>query len=736
MIDLYEKFYEIHDLHPSVSLEAVLKTMGCYEDSPVYEEIADEFADIYEEMLSKAEPVGILGFGILPPEIATKEYKAGLPVVYAVLSVGDQIKQCSTDAFKEGDYVKGMLYDAIADEALFSLEERMMEALREACGEHHKGIEKRLEAPQDIPMESQRAAWEYLELEKRFGIKISAGYMFDPVKTSCQIFILSEDENRFRAQHDCRKCPNISCKLRNIPPAEVLVRRKGEEKAILIHEKESLMEGLIREGYQFSAACGGRGHCGKCRVCVLEGETAISLEDEKVFSKEELEKGWRLSCRVYPQEKLVISFDLNDESEFEIIGEESCGTAEEAAEESCYDVAADIGTTTIVLELIGGDSGKKIHSAAAVNRQRAYGADVITRIQASVDGKKEELRACIRKNLTEGIETLVKETGIDGTKLRRIVIGGNTTMGHLLMGYDCSSLGVYPFAPVNIDFIEVSAARLLGHEKMPGEVTVLPGISAYVGGDIVSGLYALGFWKAEEVSLLIDLGTNGEMAIGNKDKILVTSAAAGPAFEGGNIAWGMGSVPGAICSITVENGRAYVKTIQDGIPEGICGTGVVETVSELVREEIVDESGLLDENWFENGFPLAETEDGKEIVFTQKDVREVQLAKAAIRAGIETLLLRYGVEKERIHKVYVAGGFGYRLDCEKAIRIGMFPKEFRNRIETVGNSSLSGTARYLTDCAGKENIRRILEISEEVALSADRDFNEFYMDFMLFDEED
>ena len=730
-----ENFYELHDLTFSITRETVFKSMNCYEDSPVYEDVSETYDEIYEDMLALVEPVGILGFGTLPKSVETKKYKAGTPIIYMVTSIGDGIKQCSTRAFQEGDYVKGMLCDAMADDALFSMEDQVITKLKEICKEHKVGILARLEAPHDISMESQKEAWEHLELKRRFGINISTGFMFDPVKTSCQVFILTEDTNTFKAEHDCRKCPNVNCKMRNIPDTEVIVHKGDETKTILVKGTESLLHALIRENYYVSAVCGGKGRCGKCRIRVLSGETLISDEDEAVFTREELEAGWRLSCRVYPYENLEISFDQNDESQFEILSSYQDEKKGNAAEESAYDIAVDIGTTTIAMELLGADSKQVIHTATTINGQRVYGADVISRIQASTEGKKAELQESIRRDLQKGIYRLVKETGIARDKIRNIVIGGNTTMGHLLMGYDCDTLGVYPFTPVNIDFIEGTDQEIIGEGTGKTKVTLLPGISTYVGGDIVSGLYACGFEKASEVCLLVDLGTNGEMALGNKDKILVTSTAAGPAFEGGNITWGTGSIPGAICSVKLNGTDVQVKTIRDQMPEGICGTGVVEIAAELVREEIVSDSGMLDEEYFEQGFPLAKNSEGKEIVFTQKDVREIQLAKAAVRAGVETLLLRYGIEKEEVSKVYLAGGFGYKLDTSKAIAIGMLPEEFKDRIEAVGNSSLAGAVKYLSDSDREKEIQRLVEISEEIGLSSDKDFNEFYMDAMFFEAE-
>ena len=726
-----ENFYELHNLKFKIQKESVLKAMDCYEDSPVYEEVVDTYKEIYEDMLSLVEPVGILGFGTLPESVATEKYKAGTPVVYMVMSIGNGIKEESTKAFQEGDYVKGMLTDAMADDALFSMEEQVLARLKEVCREHNVGVLARLEAPHDISMESQKTAWEHLELKRRFGIDISTGFMFDPVKTSCQVFVLTEDADSFKAQHDCRKCPNIHCRLRNIPDTEVVVHRGAETKTILVKEGESLLDAFIRQEIYISAPCGGKGRCGKCGIQVLNGNTWISDEDKKIYSEEELDAGWRLSCCLYPTEELEVSVSQSDESLFEAVGETE-NTEESGTEESFYHVAVDIGTTTIAMSFIGGESGKVFHTVTSVNSQRAYGADVISRIQASVDGKKEELKKSIQKDLQDSMEKLLKETGVSGEDVGKIVIGGNTTMGHLLMGYDCDTLGVFPFTPVNIDFIK-GTEEILGTDRFgKKEVILLPGISTYVGGDIVSGMYAYDFTEKEDVCMFIDLGTNGEMGIGNKEKILVTSTAAGPAFEGGNITWGMGSVPGAICSVKLEGTETEVKTIRDEAPQGICGTGVVETAAELVREEIVDETGALDEDYFDDGFPLAKTPDGKEIVFTQKDVREIQLAKAAVRAGVETLLLRYGIKKEEVSKVYLAGGFGYKLNTDKAIAIGMIPEEWADRIVAVGNSSLSGACKYLKDENGDKTIEKLVSISEEINLSADKEFNEFYMNEMFF----
>ncbi len=721
-----EKFVILKDLEISIDRDSALSAIDCHKDSPVYADFCEEFDSILPEIKKMAQPCGILGTGTLTELSATKEYPPGTKVIYAVLSIGDKISQYSTNCFNEGEYVKGMLSDAMADCALFSLEGRMLEQLKDFCGTLGTGIISRLEAPHDISMEVQKEAHNALALDERLGIGITSGYMLDPVKTSCQVFIISEDTTKFSVRHDCRKCPNTKCKFRNEYCAEIAVVQGDGTKYFLLKENESLMDGLIREGFYINAVCGGKGRCGKCKVQLISGNALPSGEDKSFFTQSELDKGYRLSCTLFPDEDITISLGA-DESDFDILSISSDSVTQVKCD--AYDIAIDIGTTTIAMSLIG--NSQPCHSVTLINRQRRYGADVVSRIKASCEGKGQELRESIKTDLANGITRLCNEYGIGTESIKTIAISANTTMGHLLMGFDCSSLGKYPFTPVNISEIKDSAKNIIGLD-MNAEVVLLPGISTYVGADIVSGLYECGFDKSEDICLLVDLGTNGEMALGNKDKILVTSTAAGPAFEGGNISCGTGSVEGAICSVEVADGNVSIKTIKDKSPVGICGTGVIETVAQLLKNDIIDETGLLDEEYFDDGFPLAHTDKGEIISFTQKDVRELQLAKAAVLAGIQTLLVRYGISADEVKKVYLAGGFGYKLNTANAAAIGMLPSEFTERTVAVGNSSLAGAVKYL-NCNGDTALQNLIDKSEEISLSADKDFNDFYMDAMMFE---
>ncbi len=532
---------------------------------------------------------------------------------------------------------------------------------------------------------------------------------------------------------------------------KISVHRKSTQEEISCEGEDRILDALQKVYPSCTAVCGKRGICGKCKIRVLQGDVPPSKEDEAYFSQEEIDTGWRLSCKAYPLGdcEIVMAFE---EEEFDVLTD-SAEVKENSRErerqpkaqgKGAYGIAIDIGTTTLAAQLLETSLENREVEATAVslNHQRAFGADVISRIQASNSGKKGELQECIRRDLLDLIIRLVQEKKIQEGELKRICITGNTTMEHLLMGYSCETLGKQPFAPFSLECVTDRAEAILG--KGVGEigldpeleVCLLPGISAFVGADIAAGLLSCGFDRKEEVNFFLDLGTNGEMAVGNREGIFVTSTAAGPAFEGGNMKWGCGSVPGAICHVTVQkDGSALTETIGGVTPVGICGTGAVETAAELLEKGLMDETGRLETKYAQDGYPLAQTVEGETIAFIQKDIRELQLAKAAVRAGIEILLQKQGIGYDGLNKFYLAGGFGHGIDQEKAAVIGLLPKEVLDRIELVGNSSLTGVKLFMTDESALERIEQIRKVSREVNLAKEKDFQERYMGAMYFEED-
>jgi len=727
----------LKEFHLHIDKEMVFRQIHCYPESPVYEEMEEAFEKLLEPMKKLCKPVGVMSRGRIPSKFAVNGEETDRETIFVLVTVGQEISDTSTEAFAQGDYVKGMLVDAMADAALFSLEEDIQRELKAACGEWHFGVLKRLEAPQDISMEIQKEVLEQTQGETLLGLALSQGYMFRPLKTSSQIYLTTQEEGIFQAQHNCRTCPNLTCGLRYVEPLQIrVIMEEKEEPEEIIYQEGSLLETLRNQTEGIPAFCGGKGLCGKCKIQVIEGWLSITEEDRRFFGEEELKQGWRLACRAYPKENLLIRAGWKNESQMEVLsgyyknGEEQEKSQKPSGEEKGF--AIDIGTTTVAVELVDLATGQVEDICTALNGQRIYGADVIARIQASIDGKGNQMKEKIRQELWKCMETLLQKRKLSWKQIEKIAIAANTTMIHLLMGYPCDGLGSVPFTPYHIQGI-----KMKGNEIFPGleEKTVLeiyPGISAFVGADIVSGMCALSMGQGEEICMLIDLGTNGEMALGNKEKLLVTSTAAGPAFEGGNIIWGTGSVPGAICHAKWRDKQLEITTIQEKTPVGICGTGVIELVAELVKAMEVDETGRLEEPWFSKGYPVAHTKEGKEIRLFQKDIREIQLAKAAVRAGIETLLEEYRITAKDVGKVYVAGGFGYRLDYRKAVEIGMFPEEFWEKIQAVGNSSLEGAKELLVK--GRCEEAAILAVkAQEVELSVHPVFQQAYMDAMFFE---
>ena len=395
-----------------------------------------------------------------------------------------------------------------------------------------------------------------------------------------------------------------------------------------------------------------------------------------------------------------------------------------------YGIGIDLGTTTIALSLVDLATGELRKTTTLLNSQRQYGADVVTRIQKGSEGLLEELRSCVREDISRGIKELC---AAESAAVVRVVIAGNTTMLHLLLGLHADSLGLFPFQPVSIELLELSSTELFEISGLDCDVTLLPAIGAFMGADIVAGMMYCEMEKSISPTLFVDVGTNGELAIGGKDGIICTSTAAGPAFEGANITWGTGSVPGAIARVEMQGGELGFRTIGDAPPVGICGSAVVDIVAVCLREGLLDQTGLFaSADLQNNGLKIARNQDDEWIRFTQKDVREFQLAKAAIRSGLELLVREAGCGWTDIGRVYLAGGFGVRIDVANAVAVGLFPAELQDRIQPVGNAALGGTVSYLLSRQRREAVDALERLARIVDLSQHPNFNDLFLAQLQF----
>lgn len=447
------------------------------------------------------------------------------------------------------------------------------------------------------------------------------------------------------------------------------------------------MELMRREGVFLPADCNGRGTCGKCRVR-FAGEAK-----------------WVKACETQPDGAFTVEYEDREES---LWGEEEL--AEGAiADTQALAAVVDLGTTTIEAAVVDLKTRKALSHTAVMNRQRSYGADVVSRIDEANKGKLSDLQRIVRTDVERLLERL-HLSGFAG----EVVLTGNTAMQYLFEGRSCEEIMKPPFHPAELSL------------RKQGQYILLPGLTSFIGADVLCGVLHCGMDQKEELSLLLDLGTNGEMALGNKNRILAASTAAGPALEGGNISCGMPALKGAISGMRFDGENPELFVIGDENPVGICGSGVIETLYELRMQELVDETGWLKPPYEETGFPLAEA-----VSFTQKDIREVQLAKSAVRAGVETLMKSYGCEPEDIATVYLAGGLGKGLDPQKAAGIGLLPAELAEKTESIGNSALAGACLAATDPSARKRLEALPSLMEELPLSDSPIFADLFMKFMV-----
>lgn len=509
--------------------------------------------------------------------------------------------------------------------------------------------------------------------------------------------------------------------------------------------QKSLREILQQQNRYISAPCNGNGTCGKCIVRYKSGATEPTKQDREFLSEKQLEQGYRLACQSYPtgeykveilelEETIEVLSQWENQRTEEILKNTAEGTAEKT-ENAIYGICIDIGTTTLAALLVNLKTEADCQTAVSVNHQRTYGADVISRIDASNNGKKWEMQRCIRQDLQKLVGELAEKEGIHVAQIQRIVIAGNTTMCHLLRGFSCETLGVAPFLPVDLSWMEGSAADFLGMKELDTKVVILPGISAFVGADIMAGIAKMNMHRSEGYHLLLDIGTNGEMVLGNCRHMYVTSTSAGPAFEGGNISCGMASIPGVISHVFMEEtGKAGFQVIGETDGEnkkqqaiGICGTGMIDLVYELREHQVIDEHGTYSDLYFDTGYELAE-----KVKFTQNDVRELQMAKAAIRAGVDILVKKAGITFDEVGDCYLAGGFGTKIDIKKAAGIGLIPKELEMKTIPAGNTVLAGTKEVLLSRISKEELEKIQTMADVINLAEENDFEELYLSYMDF----
>jgi uncharacterized 2Fe-2S/4Fe-4S cluster protein (DUF4445 family) len=586
----------------------------------------------------------------------------------------------------------------------------------------------------------------------------------------------------------------------------------------------SILESLRKEGIYLTSSCGGKGTCGKCRIIIQSG--SADIQSTMKLSREEIDNGYAIACKTYPQEDLVI--DMPKESILTVDGKVATGKSEDLQtlfqtigadlsplterltlqlppptlddnisdlervkrellskdlsclrvpfrfllglsqnarkenweitlstihSEDCheiinvfpgqqhapqYGIAIDVGTTTIVVYLVDLSNGTLVDVASTYNSQIRFGDDVITRIvNATEHNELRNINRAVVSDINELILLLAANHTVSMDSIDCLVISGNTTMTHFFLGLDPSSIREEPYIPT-ANIFPLSYAGELGLKLNPSTpVYSFPCVASYVGGDIVAGILATRIHEKEEISIFIDIGTNGEIVIGNAEWLISAACSAGPCFEGSGVRHGMRATNGAIEGVKIdpETLEVEIRIIgDDARPMGICGSGMIDAIAEMFIARILDQKGKLQpetSDRIRNGEDGPEfviyAGNGKDIVLTEPDIENIVRAKAAIYAGFTTLLLEVGFSFDDVHRIYIAGGFGKFLDVEKAVIIGMLPELPKEKFEYMGNTSITGAYLYLLSRKLREEAEEISKRMTCLELSISRSFMDEYV---------
>lgn len=476
-----------------------------------------------------------------------------------------------------------------------------------------------------------------------------------------------------------------------------------------------LQDVLFPHGVEFP--CGGHGRCKGCRVRVIEGSLPITPQQEQMLTPAELRAGWRLSCQCSAESDLTLELAqweaaiLSDTAGFTFTPRDGSG------------VAIDIGTTTIVAQVLDLRTAEVLAVRTGLNPQARFGADVMSRItHALTPAGAEQLTHLIRRAAGELVEEALLAAGARPDDLREIVLVGNTVMHHLFCGISVEPLSHVPFESPSLGEMRFDGQDLGWPFARAGGVRFLPCIAGYVGSDILAGIVALDLEQATGISALVDLGTNGEIVVARAGRMVCCSTAAGPAFEGARIYMGMRAATGAVSAVDVHDGSLRCHILGNVPPRGICGSGLVDAAAALLDLDLIAPGGRMRDGgtWITLCPPVR---------LSQTDIRELQLAKGAITAGLRALLEAQGVPIDEVGTVHLAGAFGNYINMSSARRIGLLPFPLE-RIKPAGNTALRGAkmALFMDPPAFSALARRV----EHVDLHTCPSFQEMYVEEMLF----
>lgn len=500
------------------------------------------------------------------------------------------------------------------------------------------------------------------------------------------------------------------------------VTKNGKSFSFPAETGESILAVLRREGVFIPAFCGGNKLCGKCKVTATGSLSEYGAEELSLLSAAERAAGIRLACVATLTGEAFVS--IPSDGAYSVLTDLGDGASDEHP--SCWEglgAAIDLGTTTVALYVYSLETRKRVGVISDKNRQQLIGADVISRIEYAIASPEnlEEARRLIVSQFNDMFAELSRKRGFELKRIRSVAVSGNTAMLYLLSGLSPKSISAAPFKSENL-FGGFAKATDMGINLPEANVFLLPCISAFVGGDITSGILSSGLYKTDKNTLFIDFGTNGEIVLATGGKLSCCSTAAGPAFEAAKISCGVGGVVGAINRVSLTEGELSLETIGDGKPIGLAGSGLIDAVAALIELGAVEDTGYMEE-----AFTLAE---GVEL--QPADIRELQLAKAAVRAGAETLLAEAEISPSELDCVYLTGGFGAGLNVANALKLGLLPEVSPEKVRVLGNCSGAGAVKALLEPEAYGVLRSIAVKAKTIPLDGNPGFTDRFMEYMTF----
>lgn len=530
----------------------------------------------------------------------------------------------------------------------------------------------------------------------------------------------------------------------------IQIKKGTAAEKICCRAGENLLKVLSEHHIFIENPCNGKGICGKCKIRSISGRCSeISQAERRFLREEEIRLGVRLACLTEAEGDMEIELPEKERTH-QVLTSGYLPAFEKDFQRDGYGIAVDIGTTTVAMALVDLTSGEELAQASAVNAQKQYGLDVLTRITYEYEHPEDgiqELQRAIVSSLNEMTENMCQTAGIEKEKIVEIVVAANCTMTHMLLGIDARSIGKSPYKPV---FTEAKSVRAKEIGIIAGENTMLyclPHVSSYIGADIVAGAYVCDLQSRKNNVLFVDIGTNGEIVLSKAGKLFCCSCAAGPALEGMNISSGMRAGEGAVEKISISENGIQLTVIGDTVPEGLCGSGILAAVRELLRIKVIKKTGVFikKDTLLENDFryPYLRMNgkkrefllhDAPEIFVTQNDIRQVQLAKGAILSGFQALLKKAGLTIEELDEVLIAGQFGAHLPADSLIGIGILPEEVKEKLTYVGNSSKTGAYMALLSKSVRCAMDQLSSNMEYMELAETENYERIFAESMLFPE--